>query len=251
MHVLETDGLMGQGSSARAVWLGTEFVDGQTRDSTRKVILAATAMTVLQVAVTSIAVFQSGFHRRGLTSALVSLASGMLLPAFGYFGAVRSDSGMMCCFCGCSLCSALGQILLLAGVAWMLTSLDAAAEAMCSNSCASLSCGVGATNLACTCSPECVDRIDLLCCYDFAHVCLSEPMDEDVEAACDASGVRWATSAVAGILLVLVLPTICLSCYAWWHGLALWRRLTSGEHLTTQPQQSLGLDPPADEDGAE
>eukprot|EP00811_Abedinium_folium_P032443 NODE_5489_length_1765_cov_4.294872.p1 GENE.NODE_5489_length_1765_cov_4.294872~~NODE_5489_length_1765_cov_4.294872.p1 ORF type:complete len:496 (+),score=105.73 NODE_5489_length_1765_cov_4.294872:53-1540(+) len=56
----------------------------------------------------------------GLPRMFISLIVGLLVPACGYWGAKRSDSSLMCCFCGGSLLSccsaAIGMTMCLSGL---------------------------------------------------------------------------------------------------------------------------------------
>merc|ERR1711957_558895 len=104
-------------------------------------------------------------------------------------------------------------------------------NAACASSC-SQACGE-TTSQQCSCAYDCYDREDLLCCHDFSKMCL--PMGTSaVEVDCHS--VRHELGQVSAVALVMLIcclaPGPCLSCFAWWSGMSLWRRLDHGEHLT-------------------
>ncbi|KAF4692974.1 hypothetical protein FOZ60_012203 [Perkinsus olseni] len=47
---------------------------------------------------------------------LLSVALGLLVPACGWLGAKQSNRNLMCCFCGCNLCSVIFAIIGLSGL---------------------------------------------------------------------------------------------------------------------------------------
>eukprot|EP00434_Breviolum_minutum_P013471 symbB.v1.2.011876.t1/scaffold806.1/size231046/3 len=82
----------GESSSRRNIWFGHEFVDQETMQHVRGVVLAATIMAALQV-LSLLVALTTGSH---FTGAIVNFMLNMILPACGYFGATRSSSEMMC-----------------------------------------------------------------------------------------------------------------------------------------------------------
>ncbi|KAF4715737.1 hypothetical protein FOZ62_025182 [Perkinsus olseni] len=51
---------------------------------------------------------------------LLSVALGLLVPACGWLGAKQSNRNLMCCFCGCNLCSVPPQIFAIIGLSGLI-----------------------------------------------------------------------------------------------------------------------------------
>jgi len=220
---------------ARTVWLGQTFVDEATRRHVKSVIISAAIMgmatTAFQVIALSAGIAQKTLGLHALSSGSVSILLGLLVPCCGLFGATRSSSPLMCCFCSSNLVAAIVHGALMAVFVVALWQTDESIlQASCNASCKVLGCGL--TSRSCSCERGCDQQNDVQCCQDFAEVC-SVPQAGAAHISC--SDFK-ATLAAANVIVLLVLfaiiaPGIGLSAYAWYHGMMLWRRLVAGERL--------------------
>eukprot|EP00413_Alexandrium_margalefii_P041645 CAMPEP_0204602150 /NCGR_PEP_ID=MMETSP0661-20131031/56477_1 /ASSEMBLY_ACC=CAM_ASM_000606 /TAXON_ID=109239 /ORGANISM="Alexandrium margalefi, Strain AMGDE01CS-322" /LENGTH=282 /DNA_ID=CAMNT_0051613085 /DNA_START=9 /DNA_END=857 /DNA_ORIENTATION=+ len=233
--------------SSRTVWLGHEFADLDTQRHVKRVVISTAVMAVITTGIQVVALC-SHLARRHLGpnavgTASVHLATGLMLPACGFFGATRSSSSMMCCFCGFNLFFALlyGAALLLFMAALWQT--DASIQATCDASCKVLGCGFASK--ACSCELDCQRRAGALCCSDFAEVCPLTSAGPRRHMSCQdlAATLTTANVIVVAVLLLAITPGIALSAYAWYHGMMLWRRLAAGDQLVAGGGVALSHSP--------
>lgn len=232
----------GETESRRTVWLGQEFVDEGTMSDVKNVVRASVILAGLQL----LSMLLAWRGRLGhLGSALLNFAVGMLLPACGYFGATHSSSDMMHCFCSCNLCVLLCQILFIVVILSTLFTLNGNPELLCESSCTTMTCG----NFSELCSCQSGCNLDPLaeanvCCNDFRDVCV-KPQKDSTPVACREfqSDFQEESSMVSICFVVIMLPSVCLSTYAWYYGMKLWRRLSTGERFVVPSEGATALRP--------
>eukprot|EP00930_Biecheleria_cincta_P038276 TRINITY_DN26303_c0_g1_i1.p1 TRINITY_DN26303_c0_g1~~TRINITY_DN26303_c0_g1_i1.p1 ORF type:complete len:251 (+),score=33.17 TRINITY_DN26303_c0_g1_i1:24-776(+) len=235
----------GESRSRRTVWLGQEFVDEGTMSDVKNVVRASVVLAALQL-LSMLLAWRGRFGHLG--SALVNFVLGMILPACGYFGATQSSSGMMLCFCSSNLVSLLCQGLILVILLGALFAINSNRDILCEASCVTMTCGnyseVCSCQVGCNSDPE-VDSGFLPCCVDFGDFCVN-PREEDASPmSCQEfeSDFEQASNTFSLALLVTMVPATCLSTYAWYHGMQLWRRLSAGEQFVVASESTAALHP--------
>lgn len=210
--------------------------------------MSATVMAGLQVAANVVMLTSSRFSMDLLSAVFLNLMAGLILPACGFLGATRSNTGMMCCFCGTNLVAALfqGMVLLLVAVALVGSGGTASAEiqAACDSTCRVVGCGF--SSATCTCKPGCSSEAlegVVGCCADFADACTSQQFVPQLSCAELKSTIGAVAQIISIVFIILVTPGFLLSAYAGYHGMELWRRLAAGEFLVSQGAMSLVRSP--------
>eukprot|EP00929_Paragymnodinium_shiwhaense_P065854 TRINITY_DN32995_c0_g1_i1.p1 TRINITY_DN32995_c0_g1~~TRINITY_DN32995_c0_g1_i1.p1 ORF type:complete len:253 (-),score=50.03 TRINITY_DN32995_c0_g1_i1:100-858(-) len=227
-------------SDSRTVWLGQEFVDESTRQTVRKVIVSATVMAMFQVGAVTLGLLETGLSQSTLSAAALNLLVGLLLPAAGFFGAAKSNSKIMCCFCGSNLLLAFAQTAMLVLIGIALWQSDDGVKETCESSCLELGCGNVSRH--CSCAPGCIANSTLFCCYDFIESC-SPALDTGDRVDCFSlqQNITAALVTTAVVFALIMAPSVALSLYAWWHGMALWQRLSAGEFLVAGDEQKVSF----------
>mmetsp|Transcript_49460 Transcript_49460/g.130715 ORF Transcript_49460/g.130715 Transcript_49460/m.130715 type:complete len:253 (-) Transcript_49460:90-848(-) len=226
----------GNGGSSRTVWMGQEFVDHETQVHVKRVIISAGVMAAIQVAAIMLSVVKHHFSPGYFGTMTTNIVTGLALPAIGFYGATRGHARAMCCFCGTNLLCTFTQCLMLMLITMLMWDMNESLQATCDSSCKVLGCGK--VSQACSCDRECLTSLTF-CCHDFEEVCNNATMQDSMSCEDLRSVLVPQMLFVEIFLFLLIAPGIALSAYAWWHGMALWRRLEQGENLVLQGAVAL------------
>lgn len=218
----------GESISRRNIWFGHEFVDEETMQHVRSVVVAAGVMAALQV-VSLLLALLTKHHFEG---ALVNFMLGMILPGCGYCGATRTNSELMCCFSCTSLLSAISQMLLMLNSLLAIWFISENEEVFCEALCQVTGCGNHSR--ICSCQIGCGES----CCSDFAEVCQNGQQLLAPMSCIDFEATLGYKTHVAATVIMLISPLVIgLSVYAWHHGRKLYERLSAGEVLLVRVER--------------
>lgn len=209
-------------------WLGRRFLDEETQRIVRRVVSASAIVSAGQVSILLVGLIVELRAFRGI---FLCVLAGLLLPLFGILGALFSSHRLMCLFWVSNLLLTLCQSGFMVIVCFAIVETNETLRRSCAASCSDLKCGV--SNSFCSCEEACMTSEELVCCNDFAQVCATSLFDAGSHVGCSERlrELSATTITCTFVFLLIVGPATGLSAYATFHGICLWRRLASGQHL--------------------